>query len=147
MFILERNETIVKICDNHVTFQGAELLFCKTSLNELKWFTKFDCPETMYRDYCKQFQQPQGFSECNTDKTVTNFGRLDLSCVNKTKTKGVVLAVFNCGIILGYRELFGAESCTQVCLFYLDILTAYAGKLIRPKIVNNNILFYFNFSI
>jgi hypothetical protein len=90
--------------------------------------SKYDCPDQLYKYYCQTFQRPQGFSECHTDKTVTKYGKLDLSCNNKSKTRGVVLAVFNSGIKLGYRELFAAESCTQVCLFYLGILTAYSGK-------------------
>ena len=84
-------------------------MLCKTSQGELKWLSKYDCPDQLYKDYCLTFQRPQGFSECHTDKTVTNYGKLDLSCINKSKTRGVVLAVFNCGIILGYRELFGAD--------------------------------------
>ena len=38
------------------------------------------------------------------------------------RTKGVILAVYNCGIICSYKVLFGSESLTQVARFYLDIM-------------------------
>lgn len=50
------------------------------------------------------------------------------SCDAKCKTKeGVIVAASNCGIILGYREIYGSESCTQVGMFYLDITEHFKG--------------------
>ena len=58
---------------------------------------------------------------CNTDKAKV------FSCEHKCKTHGILLAAFNCGIVIGYRELFGKESTTQVALLYLDIYDYYIG--------------------
>jgi hypothetical protein len=49
------------------------------------------------------------------------------SCEHRCKTHGILLGVFNFGIIIGYRELFGKESATQVALLYLDIYDFYTG--------------------
>ena len=44
----------------------------------------------------------QDLSSCNTEKT-------QQSNNNKCKTRGVVLGVYNCGIVLSIRELYGSE--------------------------------------
>ena len=41
-------------------------------------------------------------------------------CRNKTRTVGVMLASFNCGIITSYREIFRCESLIQTSAFLLD---------------------------
>ena len=51
---------------------------------------------------------------CNTEKSKGK-------CDQKSKTKGVALSVFNCGIVTGYRELYESESCSQIIMFYLDM--------------------------
>ena len=33
-----------------------------------------------------------------------------------------MISAYNCGIINGYRELYGSESISQVVLFYLDLI-------------------------
>jgi hypothetical protein len=74
-------------------------------------------------------------SSCNTDKAKV------FSCEHKCKTHGILLAVFNCGIVIGYRELFGKESTTQVALLYLDIYDYYIGiKLKISYLLINNIV-------
>jgi hypothetical protein len=37
------------------------------------------------------------------------------------------LACTCCGIIVNYKEFYGAESCTQVALFYLETIDNYKG--------------------
>jgi hypothetical protein len=53
---------------------------------------------------------------CNTNKHYKSF------CDNKIRTQGLLISSFNCGIINGYREIFGSESISQVVLFYLDLI-------------------------
>ena len=36
-----------------------------------------------------------------------------------------LLALSNCGIIVGYRELYGSESITQVANMYLDMVDQF----------------------
>jgi hypothetical protein len=38
----------------------------------------------------------------------------------KVKTRGLILAVYNYGIIAGAREMLGAESLSQVAQLHLD---------------------------
>ena len=47
----------------------------------------------------------------------------------KSRTRGVALAALNCGIIVGYRELYNAESLSQIALFSLDLIEHFSYKL------------------
>ena len=38
------------------------------------------------------------------------------------RTKGLLVSVYNCGIVNGFREMFGSESMSQVTLFLLDMI-------------------------
>lgn len=58
---------------------------------------------------------------CNTDKTK------QYTCDLKCRTRGIQIAAFNCGVILGWREMYLSESITQVALMYLDIIDNYIG--------------------
>ena len=58
----------------------------------------------------------------NTDKTNV------YACDMKVKTRGIQLALTNCGIIVAYRELYGSESTTQVALVYLDLCDNFLSK-------------------
>ena len=52
---------------------------------------------------------------------------MEKSVLNKCKTRGIQLACANCGIIYGFCELLGAESCTQVAQMYIDLCEAFNG--------------------
>lgn len=41
----------------------------------------------------------------------------------KTRTRGVVIGAVNCGIIIGFRELYYSESINQIVLFCLDLIS------------------------
>jgi len=45
----------------------------------------------------------------------------------KCKTRGILLAATNCGIVISFRELFGAESLKQVTQLYLDTFDLFEG--------------------
>ncbi|CAF1092729.1 unnamed protein product [Brachionus calyciflorus] len=62
----------------------------------------------------KSLESENKIISCNTEKSKG-------ICDFKSRTKGVVLSVYNCGIVTGYRELFGSESCSQILMFYLDM--------------------------
>jgi hypothetical protein len=76
----------------------------------------------MFEEFCNKDKSSVALKTCNTDNAKV------FSCDHRCKTHGILLAVFNCGIIIGYRELFGKESATQVALLYLDICDFYTGK-------------------
>ena len=46
----------------------------------------------------------------------------DIPCLKKTRTKGMFLLVFNCGIIGSFKEIFGSESLSQVSSCLLEII-------------------------
>ena len=73
-----------------------------------------------------QFQK-RNISDCDNNQ----FCQIDksnmYSCLFKCKTRGLILAAFDCGIVLGWRDLYGAESLAQIAYMYLDILDAYKG--------------------
>ncbi len=60
---------------------------------------------------------------CNTDKSKI------FACEMKCKTRGVQLACSDSGIVLAFRELYGAESCTQVAQMYVDLCESFIGKM------------------
>ena len=75
---------------------------------------------------------------CNTVKSQF------YTCESKNKTRGVVIASSNCGIVLGWREIYGAESCTQVALFYLNITNLFNGNIEKKLITNQYELILIN---
>lgn len=117
------NDKIVLLYDSYVNHKDQELFLCKTKVTDLKWFRKEVVPHDLLANYNqKKIKESTISTTCNTDKSSI------FSCEMKCKTRGIQLACGNCGIILGYRELFGAESCTQVAQMYLDLCVAYKGK-------------------
>ena len=62
-------------------------------------------------------RQYEAIDDCNTEK-INNF-----HCTIKVKTRGILLACTNCGIVIGAREIYGAESKTQVAMMYLDLVS------------------------
>ena len=85
--------------------------------------------EPFYLFLCEEFQQNgeqiRSTTVCNTDKTTV------YTCDIKVKTCGVLLACTCCGIIVNYKEYYGAKSCTQVALFYLETIDNYKGIITR----------------
>jgi hypothetical protein len=47
----------------------------------------------------------------------------DEVCNNKSRTKGVLLTAYNCGIICSYCEILSSESLTQVTQLLLDTIS------------------------
>jgi hypothetical protein len=110
-----------KIFTSYVTFVSIELCLCLTSEQKLKWIEVDKIPTDIFDAFSNKGKSSVSLSSCNTDKAKV------FSCEHKCKTRGILLAVFNCGILIGYRELFRKESTTQVALLYLDIYDYYIG--------------------
>lgn len=53
---------------------------------------------------------------CSSSKILT------LPCLKKTRTVGIYLACFNCGIIAACREIFIFETLAQTANLFLDII-------------------------
>jgi len=111
---------VEKIFDSYLTYYDETLLYVLTTHKVKKWIRKSQVSSKLYESFMKSKCTTQDLSSCNTEKT-------QQSNNNKCKTRGVVLGVYNCGIILSFRELYGSESLTQVCLFYLETLAACVG--------------------
>ncbi len=45
-----------------------------------------------------------------------------MPCFKKSRTVGILLSIYNCGIISSYRTIYGSESISQTCGFLLDII-------------------------
>ena len=97
--------------------QSGKLIYLVQTQNDtLVWVDE----RSIYKEQLNNFISKKNKSDenqelsCNTDKSKG-------VCDFKSRTKGTVLSVYNCGIVTGYREIFGSESCSQILLFYLDI--------------------------
>lgn len=77
----------------------------------------------------EQFDRKNNFGEGIDCKTLKC---LSYPCDKKTRTVGEFLAVYNCGIICGFREIFGSESLVQTALFTLDL---FDNVLSHPNII------------
>ena len=60
----------------------------------------------------------------------------DVKCNNKCRSKGIMIAAYNCGIICGYREIFTSESLSQVSIFLLDLIS-FSNELPKFLIYDN----------
>ena len=72
----------------------------------------FDVPNDIKESFLLKMRVNTYPTGCNTDTTITH------ACDVKVNTRGILLALSNCGIIVGYRELYGSESITQVANMY-----------------------------
>ena len=104
--------------DSYITLDDEELFLCKTNLINLKWVSRDKISTDQYNTFTNK--DPDNL-DCNTDKEAV------YSCTIKCKTRGIILAASNCGIILSFREIYGSESLSQVGLFYLDLLDNFKG--------------------
>ncbi len=99
--------------------QSNELLYlCHTSKAEIKWLKRGQISDHDYELFQQQTYQQKPQS-CNTYKAN--------HCTMKCKTRGILLAATNCGIVISFRELFGAESLKQVTQLYLDTFDLFEG--------------------
>lgn len=53
---------------------------------------------------------------CNSSKLLV------LPCIKKSRTVGLFLGVYNCGIIISYKEIFGHETLSQAASFFMEII-------------------------
>ena len=133
------SSSVIQIHDVYCADEESEEYIPRTALflvqlksNKVAWVNRGSVTKyhlDMYRNEMIQkeinsVQKKQVAAEilCDTNKEER------FPCYSKTKTRGIMLATFNCGIITGYRELFGSESISQVVLFYLDLIS-WSSKL------------------
>jgi hypothetical protein len=118
-------------CDENWKVQHAKCLYEKyyTYVKELNKYIRHGCMESPIRGsyYCSKHNHEDLIFNVGKNKKSTwhpnriihtHVGNLNY---NKKSSRGIQLAATNCGIVLGYRDLYGAEILTQVALFFLDI--------------------------
>ena len=80
-------------------------------------------PIDIYNEFVKELNAKENLDiydeiSCNTNKHFCS------TSTKKSRTKGLLISAYNCGIVNGYRELYGRESISQVTLYYLDIISS-----------------------
>ena len=125
-YLKARSVTIEKIYDSFIDVYDSELLLCKVSSkdpskNGLTWFKLDDAPAKLLSEFKSGIDTKDAETTCSTDKTKVN------TCDYKTRTCGLQIFCSNCGVILGFRELYGSESCTQVSMMLLDLHENFTG--------------------
>jgi hypothetical protein len=107
----------------HDTFldENGTVLYLVTCGGKLYWLEEKNIDKEIlvnFLSFWGQSNAKDSESICKIRKDLDN----SFPCKNKTRTKGVLLGVFNCGIIGAYSEIFNDESLFQVSLFVLDML-------------------------
>jgi hypothetical protein len=78
-----------------------------------------------------KYKRQQLASVIDTSEKISNVDKTDaFTCELKCRTRGLIIACNCCGIISGFKELFGAESLTQVALMLLEMKSYAAGAII-----------------
>ena len=102
--------------------QDNELLFLAIGeKKEIFWINESDVSKTCMNEFLNIYDKRKdhimlSYTRCMVRKEHT------IPCMKKTRTTGVVLAVYNCGIICGFGEIFSHESPTQITSFLLDLI-------------------------
>ena len=94
---------------------------------EAYWFRLEDIPKEVLTAYRSSQQLDENViheTTCSTDKTKV------YSCELKARTCGLLIACGNCGLIEGFAELFGSESCTQVGNFLINFHENFTGNIL-----------------
>ena len=96
---------------------------CETGPNDKKWFAANDVPCDIKGAYISKVRPSEYLNQCNIIKISIT------SCEVKVKTRGILLMIASCGVIVGYREICGSESITQEANMYLDMVELF--KIIK----------------
>ena len=119
-----------------------KILYLVSYAGKFVWLNEESLPKETLGSFLSYWNSSQ--EKEATESTCTVRKDMDYPCNNKTRTKGVLLAVYNCGIIGGYQEIFNNESLLQVSLFILDLLECTPKFIIyddachlHPYIVKN----------
>ena len=111
----------MEIYDSFVNFEDEEIFFVRGIDYDHRWVKAESLPIELLDEFRTKKNRGRSTSKCNTDKTA------QYTCDVKVKTCGLLLACTPCGIILNVKEFYGAESCPQVALFYLETRKNFEG--------------------
>ncbi|CAF0969181.1 unnamed protein product, partial [Brachionus calyciflorus] len=111
------------IFDSYVNKKDQVLYLVSNETNMPFWVTENQIPKSFIDFFFKNTNNPEN---CQTLKS------LCMPCEKKNRTVGEFLAVFKCGIICGFREIFGSETLTQATFFLMDL---YQELEIKPNFI------------
>ena len=111
----------MEIYDSFVNFDDEELFFVRGIDYDYRWVKAESLPVELLDEFRTLKNRGRSATKCNTNKTA------QYTCDVKVKTCGLLLACTPCGIILNVKEFYGAESCPQVALFYLETRKNFEG--------------------
>ncbi|CAF0844130.1 unnamed protein product [Brachionus calyciflorus] len=111
------------IYDSFVNKKDHVLYLVSNDSNNPFWVTENQIPKVYIENFLKKNHDQEN---CQTLKS------LCMPCEKKNRTVGEFLAVFNCGIICGFREIFGSETLTQATCFLMDL---YQEIEIKPNFI------------
>ena len=109
-----------EICDCFVN-QDDQLLYLMNKKDKIFWLEESFIPKDKIDTFMSIWKNSAENMLTNTMCRV-NKEKDETPCLKKTRTKGMLLAVYNCGIIGSYKEIFCSESLSQVSFFLFDIL-------------------------
>lgn len=90
------------------------ILYLVSQKEELFWCEEQYLPRYLLDEFFIRYSRKiceKNPHSCRVNKEI------QIPCIKKCRTTGVLLSVYNCGIVSGYREIFAAESLTQVGIF------------------------------
>ncbi len=104
---VDRNDNVLLLVD-----------YSDDSTGTFFWVTSNQILATKVEAYIEQLKnfKKDVDPSCSSSKIYT------LPCVKKTRTVGMFLSCFNCGIIAGYREIFGSETTAQAVALFLFMI-------------------------
>jgi hypothetical protein len=112
---------IKQIWDTFVVPESDDILYLTEFENGKYYFVnEMDIELNHIARYQKLVKQKKIIDD--TTLCYSNNKLLKINCKVKAKTRGVILSSYNCGIINGYRELFGSEGIRQSLAFLLSLL-------------------------
>lgn len=118
--IIDRNFEQIRLVLFKIGFYCLTSFLCRTTEVPFKWIKRDLVPTELVKLFNEK-KTTTSIPTCNTYKS-----RI-FSCHMKCKTRGIQLACSDRGIVLGFRELYGSESCMQVAQMYLDLCEAFTG--------------------
>jgi hypothetical protein len=115
----KKNFLDYRIYDCFVDSEDTVLYLLATKKGKYLWTSK--PPQNLIQEFSCKFSKSieknySALTNCQINK------EFPIPCKKKCRTTGILLSVYNCGIICGYRELFSSESPTQVSIFLLDLM-------------------------
>lgn len=102
--------------------QENDLLFLAIGeKKETFWIIESDVPKSSMEEFFNLYENRKDKTLLSDTKCMIRKEDA-IPCMKKTRTTGVMLAVYNCGIVCGFAEIFSHESATQVTSFLLDLI-------------------------